>query len=412
MKTTRKFSFHDFIIYSIVLSSCFLLSGCSSKDDDGKISEQAALIESLQKETVKLIAENKALQQSLAKSRDKIETPSDYKLDNEEIKQLKETNKELKKALAGIVDKREEQVDSDLLNEQMQRLQQENAGLQQENAGLKNALGQENSELYAEVELLRQKNNELEMLLDETVAQIKVLTSLASLKSKREREMEYKEQSKAFIAEFDSGVSPQRKLELIDSLAESAVEQQPSVISIVQQVLGDPDPEIRRAAIALLNDYETGAIIPVISEALESSDEQTRIDALATLANVDDPKVSDLFVESLNDTSKDVRSAALEVLQKQFDDIQLDVLEKGIASPHEDVKFGSLSLLEAKSDHASVETIIAGLSDEDPAFREKVKLTLYLLLDQKFKTEEAALIWWEQNKDKYDENLFKIEGDN
>ena len=412
IKTTRKFSFHDFIIYSIVLSSCFVLSGCSSKNDEGKISKQAALIESLQKEIVKLRTENDELQHSLAESRDKIEKQADYKLDNEEIKQLEEPNELLRKILTGIVDKTEEQVGPELLNEQRQRLKQENADLKKALAqATEKTKGQDNSELYAEVERLKQKNNELKKLLDETIARIKVLTTLASLKSRRTRERQYKEQAEAVIAEFDSKVSPKRKLELIDSLTESAVEQHPSVIDIVQKILDDPDPEVGRAAIALLEDYETTEIIPVISQALESRDEQIRIGALASLANVNDPQVIDLLVEALNDTSEDVRSAALEVAQEQVDDIQLNVLEEGIASSYEDVKSEALSLLQDRSDHASVEIIIAGLLDEDSKFREKVNLALYLFVDQKFETYETALTWWDQNKHKYDENLFEIEED-
>lgn len=397
IKTTRKFSFHDFIIYSIVLSSCFVLSGCSSKNDEGKISKQAALIESLQKEIVKLRTENDELQHSLAESRDKIEKQADYKLDNEEIKQL---------------DKTEEQVGSKLLNAQRQRLKQKNADLKKALAqATEKTKWQDDSELYAEVERLKQKNNELKKLLDETIARVKVLTTLASLKNRRTRERQYKEQAEAVIAEFDSKVSSKRKLELIDSLTESAVEQHPSVIDIVQKILDDPDPEVGRAAIALLEDYETTEIIPVISQALESRDEQTRIGALALLANANDPQVIDLLVEALKDTSEDVRSAVLEVAQEQVDDIQLNVLEEGIASSYEDVKSEALSLLEDRSDHASVEIIITGLLDEDPKFREKVNLALYFFVDQEFETYETALTWWDQNKHKYDENLFEIEDD-
>jgi len=374
---TKKTLLSDLIIYSIILSFCFVLVGCSSKSDKNEIAEQAALIESLQKEIEKLRANINDLEQPLAEAPGEVKQQSDIKLHSEE-KQPGDPNELLKEILTGIIAKKEKQSASELYNKKIQRLQKE--------------------------------NDELRRLLDEAIAKNNEKGLLASSVSNRQEfEKQAKERIKAVIAEFDSEISSRGKIELIGSLSELAQAQALPVIDVVRKALDDPDPRVGRAAVKLIKNYETPEIVPIISQAIKSRDEQTRIDALAPLANIDNPKVVDLLVEALDDTSEEVRSVALEMAQEQGDDIQLNVLEKGIVSSHKDVKSEALSLLEDRSDHASIDIIVTGLLDEDLKFREEVNSVLNFMIDQEFENYETAIDWWDENKQKYDEDLFEID---
>jgi outer membrane murein-binding lipoprotein Lpp len=376
---TKKTLLSDLIIYSIILSFCFVLVGCSPKSDKDEIARQAALIESLQKDIEMLRANIKGLKQSPAETPAEIKQQADIKLHSKE-KQPGDPNELLKEILSGIIAKKEKQSVSELYNKKIQRLQKE--------------------------------NNELRKLLSEAIAKAKGngLAAL-SVSDRKEFNKQAKERAKAVIAEFDSEISRRGKIELIDSLSELAQAQALPVIDVVRKALADPDPKVGRAALKLIKNYETPEIIPIISQAIKSRDEQTRIDALAPLANIDNPQVVDLLVEALDDTSEEVRSVALEAAQEQGDDIQLNVLEKGIVSSHKDVKSEALSLLEDRSDHASIEIIVTGLLDEDLKFREEVNSVLDFMIDQEFENYETAIDWWDENKHKYDEDLFEIDED-
>src|SRR4030042_4926857 len=96
--------------------------------------------------------------------------------------------------------------------------------------------------------------------------------------------------------------------------------------------------------------------------------------------------------------------------EKKNDVIQLEVLAKGIISTHDDVKSTSVWLLQERSDHKAMDIIIEGLKDPNPTFREEINETLNFLINREFGSYDEAKIWWEQNKNKYDEDLFEKDG--
>ncbi len=251
-------------------------------------------------------------------------------------------------------------------------------------------------ELERELEHLRQ----LLGIKQQSDAIDAVLALSDQLEAQRQGQLE------AIVAILDMKGSPKRKIELLSALSELAAERDPALIDVVRKALADPDPEVGRHAIGLLDGYKTDEILPLVNQALQSRDGQTRRTALLPLAGLNDPQVADLLVNALSDTSEDVRSAALEVAQEHTDDIQLRVLERGLASEHEDLKSEALSLLEDRSDHAAVEIILTGLLDASPEFREKVNSVLYFLIDQEFDDFDTACAWWNEHKHRYDENLF------
>jgi hypothetical protein len=268
--------------------------------------------------------------------------------------------------------------------------------------------------LREEAKLVEQKTDEFNKSSVKPIDRKKIRSELLPAKEKptikhpRNKNKDGNEVN-AVIAEYRSATSVERKIELIESLSLLNVEQNPAVITIVQETLDDPNRELGRAAIELLSDYNTPDILPVIAKALTVADDETRVNALTLLRDSDDPQAGLLLIQALDDPSEDVRTEALEAAEEQGDPIKLSIMEKGISSPYTDVKNTIISMLEERSDHRAVEILIEGLKDSDLAFREKVNESLNFLVDEEFKTYEEAQQWWATNKSNFDDELIRVE---
>jgi hypothetical protein len=293
--------------------------------------------------------------------------------------------------------------------------------LRQENDELKRTLAEtklQNSNFKASLdnitkETQKQKTQELKQPLKETKIKDEKLGSPDAKLNKKNPIKNSHDQNlvKSLLAQFGSSTNADEKVKLLESLGKMSLEQDPAVIKIVQDALGDPDSEVGYAAIQLLEGYDTPEILPAIAKALKVEYKETRIAALEHLSDIDDPMVGDLLSRALNDTSEDVRSTALDMLEERPDSEQLPVLQKGLTSPYEDVKTQVVQNLENRSDHKAVEILIEGLKDTNPDFRDEVNTSLSSLIDKEFKSYEEAKQWWNQNKNKYDKELTLIEDD-
>lgn len=263
-----------------------------------------------------------------------------------------------------------------------------------------------------EAEQLKQEDDELKGAMTEVIGEKEQIASQSSDDKKEQKEKRYEDEDTidSIIAHFDLVVSAEEKIKLIKLLSELSIRQDPSMISFVQKALDSPYPEVGRAAIGLLEDYDTPDILPVIEQALNSGDEQTGMEALSCLSGVNDPQAGELLAQALSDTSIDIRVAALKAVEWHEDDrIKLSVMGEGIASEYDDVKYEVASMLEDRSDHSAVDILIEGLKDNDPDFREEVNASLDFLIDKEFGTYQEAQAWWNANKDNYDEELFPKE---
>jgi len=237
------------------------------------------------------------------------------------------------------------------------------------------------------------------------VEKLKEKVSMTAGKSPRQQAVEVEK----FLADFNSASTVTKKLELIDSLTPASVDRDPCIIPIVQKVLQCPDSEVGLASIELLDGYQTSEILPVVSRALKLPDEDIRQKALMTLENVNDPQAASLLIEALNDQSEVVRAAALEAAKGQNNDNQIAVITKAIDSPYGDVKSQAVLMALNRSDCQAVEILIEGLKDTNLDFREQVSQAIDGLIGQEFDNYQQAKSWWQQNKNRYDDNLFEVE---
>ncbi len=184
-------------------------------------------------------------------------------------------------------------------------------------------------------------------------------------------------------------------------------EHDPSIIDFVQKALDDPNPEVGREAMELLEDYETPDILPAIEKALNSRDNQTRINAVNAIDGVNDPTVADLLIQALNDPSEEVRAAALELGENNYDSgIWLSVMRAGISSQYDDVKYNIVSLLEDRDDKPAVDIIILGFKDHDSKFKAEVNDSLDYMIKKAFNTYGDYNKYKKKKKESYDDELW------
>ena len=201
--------------------------------------------------------------------------------------------------------------------------------------------------------------------------------------------------------------NPAKKIELLESFWGVAEEPDAQVLSILQQALQDPDPQVGLAASETLSQCTTVQALPAIEQALVYGTEEVKINALDPLGKINDPGVVPLLSLALEDPAESVRSEALWMADEQEGVIQLDILTVGMASPYDDVKYESLSILEMRGDKESIPLIMQGLNDPSDDFFVEVNSTLSFLIDQEFESHQDAVSWWELNQDRFDEDLFE-----
>jgi len=207
------------------------------------------------------------------------------------------------------------------------------------------------------------------------------------------------------LAKFAAADTVSLKIELLESLGDSAAMQDPDVIPVVQKAVSDPSAEVSRTAVALLIGYDSPAIIPAVSQAIKSSDEQTRRDAVELLLNVDDPQVATLIVGVLDDASEEVRSSALVLAAQQEGDAAITIMKHGIGSQFADVRETVVAMLQNKGDRQAVDILITGIKNNNAEVNDEINAVLELLIDKRFETHEQAAAWWTQNKDKYNDDM-------
>ncbi len=235
----------------------------------------------------------------------------------------------------------------------------------------------------------------------------KVVAQKARERRKANKERRLRRKSIKSVNASVKAVGDERKKVLGGKFGKLASEHDPNVIDFVQKALDDPNPEVGREAMELLEDYETPDILPAIEKALNSRDSQTRVNAVNAIDGVNDPTVADLLIQALNDPSEEVRAAVLELGENNYDsDIWLSVLRAGISSQYDDVKYDIVGLLEDRDDKPAVDIIILGFRDHDSKFQAAVKDSLDYMIDKEFDTYGSANRYWRKEKESFDDDLW------
>jgi hypothetical protein len=369
-------------VWVLVLAGCVLAGlSCRNKNDD--TGEYEATIASLRQQVKALQGQIDGLKADLANAR---------------TKAASSVSVEVSPQLAGPMlddpnageDRPSEALEALLKNAVAQLIEQDaDAGSNEENA---------------EVTLLREENEQLRRELKRFQTIARISEGAGGEGSEAAGEVQSAE---VLAAEWKTQKNPVHKINFLESLADLSLQRDPEILTIIQQALADPDPEVSLAASKMLKEYRSAEVLPVIEAALLSPNEEVRLNALEPLSEIDDPFVPDLMNTAFNDSSEQVRNQALTVVAQQEGDVQLNSLAAAMASAHEDVKREALSLLELRGDHQSVPVVMEGLKDQLPEYREEVNAALSFLIDQEFGSYDEAIQWWQANKDRYDDDLFE-----
>lgn len=195
------------------------------------------------------------------------------------------------------------------------------------------------------------------------------------------------------------------KIEILDQLWEV---DDPALPKLVMEQLEDKNADVRLAAMELLDNKEKGEILDCIDKALDDPDRHVREFAVVLLGDAEQPqRTQSLLVKGVEDSSEHVRAAALDVIGAKSTPVQEFVFAQSIRSPYKDVKEMTVDLILDMPSHNSAEILFQGLNDQDGDMREYVNSKVDFLFGKEFKNTDEALIWWEKNKDKYDEELFE-----
>lgn len=212
----------------------------------------------------------------------------------------------------------------------------------------------------------------------------------------------------SILTQISTAKTTEEKINLLKSLNEMELQNDPSIVKMVNDALNDPNPEVAQAALKLLEGNNSSEAFDVIAKALQTGDEETRMSA-AKLLKGDNPMIASLINQTINDTSESVRSTGMDMLDLRPDSEQIPILQSSLNSPYLDVKQKAAEACFSRSDQEGLEMLIEALKDTDSDFRKDVASSISSLVDKEFTSYDEARKWWDKNKMKYTADLSPID---
>lgn len=153
-----------------------------------------------------------------------------------------------------------------------------------------------------------------------------------------------------------AGFVRDRALDSLRSFGEQVIE--PTI-----ELLGDPDEELRAAAIAVASHFEDPRIVPATITLLRDPDWWIRIAAAETLGRLKDPRAVEPLVGVLGDA--DVKWAAVEALGNIGDPRALNALGRMLGDPQANVRIEVMQALK-NFKHPQVTKALTQIATSDP----------------------------------------------
>ena len=153
-----------------------------------------------------------------------------------------------------------------------------------------------------------------------------------------------------------AGFVRDRALESIRVFGEQVLE--PTI-----ELLGDPDEELRAAAIAVASVFEDARLVPATILLLQDPDWWIRIAAAETLGRLKDPRAVEPLVAALDDP--DLRWAAVEALGRIGDPRALNALGRMLGDPQVNVRIEVMQALR-NFRHPQVTQALTHVAKQDP----------------------------------------------
>ena len=187
----------------------------------------------------------------------------------------------------------------------------------------------------------------------------------------------------------------------------------PMILEIVYKELDNPDVDIRLEALDLLSEFQSEDVFDNLAKALNDKSPEVRVAAIEILDDIEIKGGSntevDLIARGVADESEDVRDAALSVLEDKPRGELESIAETAITSKYPEVKEEILSNLAMRPSLKGVDIMIRGLRDKNSDFKESVQFELEVITDQDFSSYEEAKRWWDKNKSKFEKEFAEDE---
>ncbi len=207
------------------------------------------------------------------------------------------------------------------------------------------------------------------------------------------------------LNQFASLKSPEEKTDWISEFSDANPDQ---IAAMAEMAMSDANTEVRTAALDAVIENETPALA-AIAKAMTDGDEEVREKAVEASQFIDDEQAGDILIKAINDQSELVREMAMETADEKNVDTKLSVYKTAITSKYDDVKNAAVDALVDMSNKQAVPILIEGLKDPNPDFRDDIPPALDFLIGQEFKTYDEAIRWWNQNQNKFDDELNELD---
>lgn len=169
--------------------------------------------------------------------------------------------------------------------------------------------------------------------------------------------------------------------------------------------------------ISFLDEQKAKAVPPVLADlalsAMESPSQDVRRAALASINQLQSSELLPVVRRALADSSAEIRLLALHEARMKAPVLRLNLLETAIRSEFADTRDGALIELSRENPKAAVPIMMEGLNSADADFRERVwqeiAPNIQALRKPPFPNTREALAWWNQVKDRFDPNMVLLD---
>jgi len=179
----------------------------------------------------------------------------------------------------------------------------------------------------------------------------------------------------------------------------------PKAVAAMRKELQAPDPEVRRAAAAVLGKRKDAESVPILrtmlQKAKDPADRRLAVEALGAIEGRSPTWVAELVTLAAHPESQ-VRNAAIEQLAATHDSKHLPVLFTALEHEDWSTRFTAVQALESMRSAAAVGKLIERLEHEKGRLRSRIAEALWRLTGKPFEDSTTSWKqWWQAEGSKF-----------
>jgi HEAT repeat protein len=163
-------------------------------------------------------------------------------------------------------------------------------------------------------------------------------------------------------------------------------------VSILQEILSDPDAEVRAEALRCLIKFRNPIVAPLLKKYLKDNDSRVRIATLRAMFQRQEKLDLNILLQFLSDESAWVRRKVATLLGWSQVEGALPILMEMSRDPDPMVRKAALFSLATLYPDESENRLIETMTDSDTGLREWAKMTLERIVSKPLKQRKASLL--------------------